>query len=129
MDPLGFGLENYNAIGKWRTQDGNFPVDTSGTLPNGKSFNTPEQLKATLKADSGRFTECLTDKLLTYALGRGLERYDKPTVKSISSQLAKEDYKFSSLILDVVNSMPFQMRRGEGELSNDTQASAKTHVP
>ncbi|HCC55747.1 MAG TPA: hypothetical protein DEQ47_00505 [Solibacterales bacterium] len=129
MDPLGFGLENYNAIGKWRTQDGNFPVDTSGTLPNGKSFNTPEQLKATLKADSGRFTECLTDKLLTYALGRGLERYDKPTVKSISSRLAKEDYKFSSLILDVVNSMPFQMRRGEGELSNDTQASAKTHVP
>ena len=129
MDPLGFGLENYNAIGQWRTQDGNFPVDTSGTLPNGKSFTTPEQLKQTLKADSGRFTECLTDKLLTYALGRGLERYDKPTVKAIASKLASEDYKFSSLILDVVNSMPFQMRRGEGDKSNDTQASAKTHVP
>ena len=113
MDPLGFGLENYDAIGRWRTHDGKFPIDSTGTLPSGKSFQTPEQLKQILKSNSLAFTQCLTEKLLTYGLGRGLEKYDKPAVESISRRNAAEGYRFSRLILEIVNSLPFEMRRGE----------------
>jgi len=113
MDPLGFGLENFDGIGAWRSQDGKFSIDASGTLPNGKSFRTPNELKGILRADGPAFAECLTDKLLTYALGRGLERYDKPTVKSIARRVAANDYRFSKLILEIVNSLPFQMRKGD----------------
>ena len=112
MDPLGFGLENFDAIGRWREYDGKFPVDAGGTLPNGKSFKGPVELKQILKADSAAFAECLTEKLLTYALGRGLERYDKPAVQLISCHTAQADYRFSRLVLEIVNSLPFQMRRG-----------------
>jgi hypothetical protein len=111
MDPLGFGLENFDAIGAWRAQDGKQPIDASGTLPDGRSFTGAKELKAILQDDRNAFAECLTEKLLTYALGRGLERYDKPTVKKISSRLANSNYRFSSLVLEIVNSMPFQMRR------------------
>ncbi len=114
LDPLGFGLENYDAIGAWRTMDGKFPVDAAGTLPSGKSFQTPAELKTILKGDREAFTQCLTEKMLTYALGRGLERYDKNAVKSIEEGVSAGDYKFSRLILEIVNSMPFQMRRGDG---------------
>jgi hypothetical protein len=110
MDPLGFGLENFNAIGAWRTQDGNFPVDASGVLPDGRAFQTPAQLKALLVQDRGAFVSCLVEKLLTYSLGRGLERYDKPAQAEITAKLLAQDYKFSELVLDVVNSLPFQMR-------------------
>ncbi len=110
MDPLGFGLENYNAIGAWRTRDGKFPVDSAGTLPSGKSFDGPDELKAILASDREVFTRCLTEKLMTYALGRGLERYDRPTVKAIVQEVAAGDYRFSSLVLAIVNSLPFQMQ-------------------
>jgi hypothetical protein len=113
MDPLGFGLENFDAIGAWRTQDGKFPVDASGTLPDGRSFRGPGELKTILKADRVAFAECLTEKLLTYALGRGLERYDRPTVKRIAGRVAANDFRFSSLTLEIINSLPFQMRRGD----------------
>jgi len=113
MDPLGFGLENFDGIGGWRTQDGKFPIDSSGALPNGKSFREPNELEAILRADAPAFAECLTDKLLTYALGRGLERYDKPTVKTIARRVAANNYRFSSLVLEIVNSLPFQMRKGD----------------
>jgi cytochrome c553 len=113
MDPLGFGLENFDAIGAWRTQDGKFPIDASGTLPDGRTFAGPQELKVILRADRAAFAEGLTEKLLTYALGRGLERYDKPTVKKIAGRLAAKDYRFSSLVLEIVRSLPFQMRRGE----------------
>src|SRR5258708_5040661 len=112
MDPLGFGLENYDAIGRWREFDGKFPVDAAGTLPSGESFKGPVELKQILKGDSSAFAECLTEKLLTYALGRGLERYDKPAVQLISRHTAQADYRFSRLVLEIVNSLPFQMRRG-----------------
>ncbi|HEY3132049.1 MAG TPA: DUF1592 domain-containing protein [Acidobacteriota bacterium] len=115
MDPLGFGLENFDAIGAWRTQDGTFPIDASGTLPDGRSFQGPQELKAIVKAQRDAFAECLTGKLLTYALGRGLERYDKPTVKKIARGAAANNYRFSSLVLEIVKSLPFQMRRGVGE--------------
>jgi hypothetical protein len=113
MDPLGFGLENFDAIGAWRTQDGKFAIDASGTLPDGRTFKGPQELKAILKSDRAAFAEGLTEKLLTYALGRGLERYDKPTIKKIANRLAAEDYRFSALVLEIVKSLPFQMRRGD----------------
>ncbi len=113
MDVLGFGLENYDAIGKWRTMDGKFPVDSSGTLPSGKSFVTPAEMRTLLKDDLPDFARCLTDKMLTYALGRGLERYDKRTVDEITRKLGAEGYPFQTLIFEVVRSLPFQSRRGE----------------
>lgn len=128
MDPLGFGLENYNAIGQWREKDGNFPIDSSGTLPNGKSFTTPAQMKEILLSDPHAFTQCVVEKVLTYALGRGLERYDRPAVKKIVDDVQANDYKFSKLITDVIDSFPFQMRRGEGE-RNVTQSIAKASAP
>jgi hypothetical protein len=113
MDPLGFGLENYDAIGAWRTEDGKFPVDAAGTLPDGRAFHTPEELKTILKADREYFTRALADKLLTYALGRGLERSDRQTVRIIANRVAAADYRFSTLVLEIVKSPPFQMRRGD----------------
>jgi hypothetical protein len=112
MDPLGFGLENFDAIGAWRTVDGKFPVDATGSLPGGRSFSGPVELKKLLiQHDRDAFVRGLTEKLLTYALGRGLERYDKPVVISISSKLPERDYRFSELVLSIVNSLPFQQRR------------------
>jgi mono/diheme cytochrome c family protein len=111
LDPLGFGLENFNAIGAWRTQDGNFPIDASGTLPDGRSFKGPQELKTILRADRDAFAQCLAEKLLTYALGRGLERYDRPVVKKIAQNVAMNNYRFSSLAMEIVKSIPFQMRR------------------
>lgn len=113
MDALGFGLENYDAIGKWRTMDGNFPVDASGTLPDGKSFSNPAELKALLKEDVSEFARALTEKMLTYALGRGLERYDRPTVADITGKLEASGYSFQTLVHEIVRSLPFQSRRRE----------------
>jgi hypothetical protein len=114
MDPLGFALENYDAVGAWRTREGTALIDATGTLPNGKAFSGPGELKSILKSDRATFAECLTDKMLTYALGRGLEPYDRPAVRQISRRLAAEDYRFSSLIMGIVESAPFQMGRGDG---------------
>ena len=111
MDPLGFGLENFDAVGAWRTADGKFPIDATGSLPDGRTFNGPDELRAILKADHQAFEQCLTAKLLTYALGRGLERYDKRTVSGIVSRLPEHEYRFSGLVLEIVNSLPFQSRR------------------
>ena len=121
LDPLGFGLENFNAIGQWRSQDGKFPVDSSGTLPDGRSFNGPRELKVILNGDRDAFTRGLTEKLLTYALGRGAERYDRPVVKKIAARVAANDYRFSSLALEIVNSLPFQYRRGIVQVASDAQ--------
>lgn len=111
MDPLGFGLENFDATGAWRTVDGKFPIDATGTLPDGRTFDGPEELLKILRADHQAFEHCLTAKLLTYALGRGLERYDKRTVSGIVSRLPEHEYRFSGLILEIVKSLPFQSRR------------------
>ena len=114
MDPLGFAFENYDAIGRWRTQEGTFPVDASGVLPNGKAFNGSAELKAILAQNRDAFAECLTEKLLIYALGRGLEGYDRAATKKIVAGLAANDYRFSSLIDGIVDSVPFRMGRGDG---------------
>ena len=116
MDPLGFGLENFDASGAWRTIDGKFPVDASGTLPDGRTFQGPDELRAILSADRDVFARCLTSKLLTYALGRGLERYDTRTVKLITSRLPGHGYRFSGLVLEIVNSLPFLSRRSSSEV-------------
>ena len=113
MDVLGFGLENYDAIGAWRTQDGKFPVDSSGTLPNGKSFTTPAELRHLLVADLPEFEHCLAEKMLTYALGRGLGPSDRNTLTEIDHKVGQSDYRFQALIREVVHSMPFQMQHGE----------------
>ncbi len=115
MDPLGFGLENYNAIGEWRDKDGKFAIDASGVLPDGRQFNGPAGLKAILTANRDAFARCMTEKLLTYALGRGVESYDRPVVNVIVRQLAAGDYRFASLVLGIVNSMPFQMQEERRE--------------
>ena len=112
MDPLGFGLENYDAIGVWRDSDGPFPVDAAGTLPNGKRFQSPAALRALLTEEPAAFVKCLTEKLLTYALGRGVERYDDKTIRQIAGKLAAENYRMSALIGAIVESLPFQYRRG-----------------
>ena len=124
MDPLGFGLENYDTIGHWRTQDGKFPIDSTGTLPGGKTFSTPAEMKEILKADRAAFARCLTEKMLTYALGRGVERYDRPAVNLISRQLAASDYRFSRLVLEIVKSLPFEERHGEAPMRTPQQTVA-----
>ena len=111
MDPLGFALENYDAIGRWRTVEGKFPIDASGTLASGASFHNAQELKTVLLTQKEEFVQCLTEKLLTYAVGRGLERYDKPVIRTISRDLAANDYHFSSLIMGIVNSGAFTTRR------------------
>ncbi len=114
MDPLGFGFENYDAVGAWREKEGDFPVDASGTLPSGQSFRGAKELKAVLKTREREFARCLTEKLLTYGIGRGLEYYDRCAVDRIVDALARDKYKFSRLVLEVVQSDPFQKRRGRG---------------
>jgi Protein of unknown function (DUF1592)/Protein of unknown function (DUF1588)/Protein of unknown function (DUF1587)/Protein of unknown function (DUF1585)/Protein of unknown function (DUF1595) len=112
MDVLGFGLENYDAVGRWRTSDGKFLVDASGAFPNGKSFSTPAEMKALLKGNMPEFTRCLAEKLLTYSLGRGVEAFDRHTVQDIVRQTAAHDYKFQSMIRAVVHSPAFLERKG-----------------
>lgn len=109
MDPIGFGLENYDASGAWRDREGKHAIDSSGTLPSG-SFNGPAELKQVLKSQSELFTRNLVEKMMTYALGRGLERFDRPAVDQIVEKLAANGNRFSVLIMEIVNSKAFQMR-------------------
>jgi len=114
MDPLGFGMENYDAIGRWRTQDGDSPVDSSGELPDGRRFNGPAQLIGILKAQKAQFVRSLAERLLTFGMGRGIEPYDKCNIDAIVRNVAENDYRFSALVTEVVLSEPFRMRRGDG---------------
>jgi hypothetical protein len=111
MDPLGFGFENFDAIGSWRTKDGSFAIDPSGTLPDGKTFQGPDELRNILLQKDEMFRKCLAEKLLTYALGRGLEYYDRCALESISQKAAQHQNKFSELVIAIVQSDPFLLRR------------------
>jgi hypothetical protein len=111
MDPIGFSFENYDAVGSWRMMDGKFPIDASGVLPSGQAFRGADELKVILRQQQGIFAEGLTEKLLTYALGRGLARADQPAVKQIVAHMATENYKFSSLLLGIIDSPAFQMQQ------------------
>ena len=112
MDPIGFAMENYDAIGKYRTKDGELEIDTTGQFSDGTSFTGINDLKEILKSRKQQFIKCITEKMLTYALGRGLEYYDKPTVDEIVSVLEENDFRSSVLISQIVKSDPFRLRRG-----------------
>jgi hypothetical protein len=124
MDPLGFGLENYDATGRWRTTDGDTPIQAGGTLPNGVEFSTPTELKALLLSDLPEFARNLTEKMLTYGLGRGLESYDRPVVRDIVRKMESSGYQFQTLIREIVHSLPFQARRGKHD--NQIRGVSKT---
>jgi hypothetical protein len=113
MDPIGFALENYNGIGKWRVlDDTGATIDSSGVLPGGQTFNGPAGLTQLLLTDrKTEFVNTFSRKLMTYALGRGVEAYDEPVLRSITRDAARDDYRMSSLIMGIVHSAPFQMRR------------------
>jgi cytochrome c551/c552 len=111
LDPLGFALENYDAIGKFRSKEGGAEIDASSSLPGGTTFSGPGGLKRVLMERHEEFVECLAEKLLTYALGRGLEHFDLPAVRHVRREAAQNENRFSSLVLAIVNSVPFQMRR------------------
>jgi hypothetical protein len=116
MDPIGFALENYDAAGAWRTRDGNFDIDTVGTLSDGRTFTGATGLKALLRSQPDAFARAFTERLLTYALGRGLERSDRAVVDQLRTRLARDNYRFSALVTAIANSRPFQMRtRGSGD--------------
>jgi hypothetical protein len=114
MDPLGFALENFDATGAWRDKDGNFPIDASGKLrgADGKSFNGPKELKLVLK-DNKKFVRSLTEKMMIYALGRGLEYFDKCAVTAIATELPRDGNRFTALVTGIVTSDPFLKRKRE----------------
>ena len=113
MDELGFALENYDAVGRWRDTDQTNPIEATGELPDGTSFNGADQLQVTMKTKMReQFVRCLTEKLLIYALGRGLEYFDQCTVDKIISQTKEKNYQFSELIIAIANSEPFLKRQG-----------------
>jgi hypothetical protein len=115
MDPLGFALENFDAIGQWREKDGKFPIETEGSLPDGRSFKDFKDLEAMLKANPQDFTECVAEKMLIYALGRGLEQYDRTAIRAIAARAARDEHRFSSVVMGIVESVPFQMQKTGGE--------------
>ena len=114
MDPLGFSLENFSPLGEWRTVDAGFPVDAGGAMPDGiTTFEGVSGLRRALLDKSDVFISTLTEKLMIYALGRGIEYYDKPAVRDIRRQAARRDYRFSALIEGIVTSAPFRMRTAD----------------
>jgi hypothetical protein len=112
MDALGFGFENFDAIGRWRDKEGTLAIDPSGTLPNGDTFQGPADLVKILAKRKADFGRSLSSKLMIYALGRGLQPYDQCAIDEIVSRLEPDD-RFSSLIMGIVHSEPFRKRRGE----------------
>jgi cytochrome c5 len=111
MDPLGFSLDNFDAIGQWRSKEAGLPIDASGQLADGSKVNGVVDLRKALLAHPERFVSTMTEKMMTYALGRGLEYYDMPVVRSITRDAGRGDYRFSSIVMGIVKSTPFQMRR------------------
>jgi hypothetical protein len=111
MDPVGFSLENFDAIGRWRGNAIGQPIDTTGGVINGYGFNNVSDLELALLKRPELFVRTLIEKLLTFALGRGVEYYDAPAIRKIVREAEKDNYRFSRLILGIVNSTPFQMRK------------------
>jgi hypothetical protein len=121
MDPVGFALENFDAIGRWRASDDGAKIDPSGVLFNGAKVDGAVELRQTLTSRPEVFVGVMAEKLLTYALGRGVEYYDMPAVRRIVRDAAARDFKFSSLIAGVVRSAPFQMKTKASVLSADAR--------
>jgi hypothetical protein len=115
MDPIGFALDNFDAVGVWRTHESDAPIDASGQLADGTPVDGVVSLRNALLARPEIFVGAVTEKLLIYALGRGLEPSDMPTVRAIVRQNASNNYRLSSIIMDVVRSVPFKMRKKGSE--------------
>lgn len=118
MDPIGFAMENFDPVGRWRDQDGGNPIDVSGVFPDGTKFEGMAGLKAALLSHPEEFVSTVTEKLLMYALGRNVQYFDRPAIRAIVKDAARTNYTFESLVLGAVKSVPFQMR--------ETQAAAET---
>ncbi len=127
MDPIGFSLENFDLTGKWRTMDGTAPIDASGQMVDGTKLDGPASLRQALMSRSDVFVSTLTEKLLTYAAGRGLKYYDMSAVRAITRDAALKDYRFSTLVLGIVKSQPFQMRKKK--LETTTSAAVRSLTP
>jgi hypothetical protein len=110
MDPLGYAFENFDAIGHWRAQDGGGRIDSAGVMPDGAKVDGPAAVVAAIAARPEQFARTVTEMMLTYALGRGLEYYDMPVVRSVARDAAKRDFRFSQIVVGIVKSPPFQMR-------------------
>jgi hypothetical protein len=119
IDPYGFALENFDLVGRWRDVDGGEPIDTSAVLVDGTAIHGPADLRRVLLARSDVFVTALTEKLLTYAMGRILEPHDMPAVRKIAADAAAEDYRFSALVLGITRSVPFQMQVARGADEED----------
>ena len=127
MDPIGFSLENFDAIGQWRTTDQGAPIDASGVLADGSTINGPSALLKFLAARPEQFVRTMTQMLMTYALGRGTEYYDMPVVRGIERDAAKQNYRFSALVLGIVKSPPFQMKMTR-QLESESRPPAGTPI-
>ena len=129
IDPLGFALENYDAVGRWRTHDGAAAeaIDASGALPDGAAFDGPAAFRDALLREpwAREFAATVTEKLLTYALGRGLDQRDAPAVRKILRDADADDYRWSALIRGIVESAPFRMRRAADSADSDAPVGAR----
>ena len=121
MDPIGFALENFDAIGRWRTDELGTPIDASDVLYDGRAVDGPAGLGAFLLRYADQFVRTVTEKLLTYALGRGVEHHDMPAVRAIVHAAAADDYRFTSLVMGVVRSDAFQMNMKVGDAAPAAQ--------
>ena len=110
MDPIGFAFEQFDGIGRYRHLDNGEPIDVSGTLPDGQSFDGPEELIGILKGRRDEFVTCLAENMLTYAIGRGLEYYDRRALTQIVATMGRDDDRFATMVWSIVTSEPFQMR-------------------
>jgi hypothetical protein len=129
FDPIGFALEAFDAVGRYRTAEFNRPLDLSGQFVDGTPFTGPTELRQALVRYSPQFVRVLTEKLLTYALGRGVDYYDMPTVRAIAAEAERNNNRFSSLILGIVKSTPFQMNVRPAEKLADGRASPTRATP
>ena len=129
MDPVGFALENFDAVGQWRDVDAGNPIDASGVLVDGTKVDGPVALRQAIASRPQTFAATMTEKMLTYALGRGLDYYDMPVVRGIVREMAQNDYRFSSLVLGIVKSAPFQMRVKKGDAPPESVARAVAKEP
>jgi len=111
MDPLGLGFENFDAIGRWRDKEGKHKIDSSGQLPSGQSFKSPVELIGILEEQKQGFCRSLAEKMLTYAIGRGVEYYDKCALDEITNNFTTRGYRFSALVTEIVTSDPFLKRQ------------------
>ena len=126
IDPAGFALENFDAVGRWRLVDESFnTIDASGALPDGTRFDGVAELTAALIRRPERFVTTVTEKLLTYALGRGLEHYDMPAVRRIVQEAAGDDYRFQAIVTGIAGSYPFLHRRAGGAPGAATTAASR----